>query len=120
MKLTVAQAKKEGFEYYGFSDDGYQAMRGLDEFGDGTITGKERLFNKDPEPAFETTADYIRDAIIENLTDQWDGMTNDDTAEMEEFLKEIPVQSFQEITDILNVAMGNKHYYKLSDIQLIP
>jgi molecular chaperone DnaK (HSP70) len=119
-QLTVAEAKEQGYTHFGYSDEGYQAMVDLVDFRPEEAEGKARLFNKDPDPPYQTNAERVKEILSDQLSEDWDSEVRDDTNEMSDFLNDIPEEKFNEITELLNDAMANKHYYKLSDIKLIP
>lgn len=119
-QLTVSQAEEQGYEYYGYAGERYQSMHPLLEFDPQGAKGTERLFNVDPEPSYTVSADFVKDLLIDHISDEWDSDTGDDTGEMYSFLNEIPVDAFSAIASLLSDAVANKHYYKLTDIKLVP
>lgn len=119
-QLTAKEAKEQGYEFFGITDQGFQEMCDINDFNNCRPTGKERLFKKEPDPPFTTNSEMVKDLLVDNLSKEWSDESRDDTGETYDFLNDIPEEKFNDIAAILNEAMANKHYYKLSNIKLVP
>lgn len=118
-QLTVKEALEQGYTHFGYSDEGYQAMLDLVDFRPEEAEGKACLFDKE-FTTLNVKAEWLRDELLDRISDKWDEDTNDDTREVEYMLKEIPVSSFEQLASEINEALSAKHYYKLTKIKLVP
>lgn len=123
-KLTVKQAKEQGFEYFGFDSESWQTLQNIDEIEPIDFERKPYLFDTE-EQKIGIDKDEVKECIASMVTDQYydqSGNEDEGDAEMyEELLKVIPESALQHICEVLNEHFSNNHKWrKLTNIELIP
>ncbi len=119
--LTKQQALDQGYTKWGYENEGYQCVKELAELESSDFRQHQNIFLFEKETwSPSTSAKSIKDLIVEEVSCQNDDESNDDTDEVHETLKKIPESEFDSIAAKINAELSGIHYYKLSNIGVIP
>ena len=118
--MTRTQAIAEGYEYCGNSKHTYQSLVLISELNDIDLEGDHNYvlaakFDDHHSPTIEEST--IKDLIANEAEDRWYQETHDDTKETYNIVMALDLS---EVTTMINKALENHWYLKLTDIKLIP
>lgn len=116
--ITVKEAIEQGYIYFAQGKGEFQHLHSIEdinkcdfEYGPLFVAEKDSYYtpNISPEEIAETLADIV--------SAQNGDETGDDTDDVYDIVKRL---DFTAAANLVNEALKNKKYYKLTDIQLIP
>lgn len=121
IKMTKEQALAAGYERYGYDGEHYQSVHLIshlkeDDFKDNVILAAEKESYYSPT----IDAEDIRDFIADTVQEQCHGETGDDTDEVYEIVAGMDLLPFSTLAGIINIALSQRQYWKLTNIEIIP
>lgn len=115
MELTPNKAIEEGYEYYVYPADGYQALKHLTD-GDIDYNRNPMIVEKEPCHPSGLSAEELYETIADRCWENWNEITGDDTDQVHDLIKEI---DFTELSEKIQERLNSLNYYKQSEIKLI-
>lgn len=120
-QLTVKQALEEGYTHFVYANDGYQAIKSIEEYsksGDIDFTREDiRLVDKTPFHPTGLSNDAIQDLLADTVAVNHHDYTGDDTDAVFDAIKEI---DFSDVEERIQVALNGLNYYHQTNIKLVP
>lgn len=117
-ELTVAEALKQGYEYFVYANgDQWQSLGQISDTKNINWNSTPMITEKEGIPVSIPSAEDLADLISEHIQGQWDDETGDDTNDVSDAIKSI---DFTDLRQKMEVALADKHYYRSSGIKLIP
>lgn len=116
-QLTVKEALEQGYEYYVYDDDGYQALKHISDMDMDFTRDDISIINKDSYSPAGLDAKSIAETLAEIINDAhvWD--SGDDTDQVYDAIIAI---DFRDVEERIDQALGKLIYYRSSDIKLVP
>jgi hypothetical protein len=115
--LTVAEAIAQGYTRYGRANLDYQHLHDIDDITEDDFTEELRLTEKESFYTPSISAEDLAELVAEHIECQNDDMTGDDTNEVYNIIKKL---DFEPISKVINKALEDKKFWRLTDIKLIP
>lgn len=118
-QMTVAEALKDGYEYYLYADgDRWQSLREIEGYIDPEEFKKHPvLVEKEGQSVWVPSSEDLGELIADHMQGNWDDETGDDASDVYDSVKEI---DFSEMRKQIEKAVEGKTYYRATKIKLIP
>lgn len=113
--LTARQAIEQGYEYYVYPADGYQALKHLDD-DDVDFDRNPMIVEKEPRHPQGLTPEEIYETLADRCWEYWNELTSDDTDDVHDLIKGI---DFTHISNEIQLKLNQLQYYRQSDVRLI-
>lgn len=117
-KLTLQQAIEQGYEYFIYPSDGYQALSSLTDYSEDEIKWDKNptLCKKEPQHPAGMDAEELKDHLADLIADNHASETGCDTDCVSDAIKEI---DFTEIAEKIQEKLNGINFYWQSEIELV-
>lgn len=118
-KLTIIEAIEQGYKFFIYPSDGYQALKSLDEYSEDEINwhANPTLCEKEPNHPNGMTAEELRERLAEIFSDEFAIQTGCDNDIVYDAIMEI---DFNEASLKIQEKLNKIDFYWQSEIELIP
>lgn len=117
-KLTVKEALKQGYAYFGKDQGEFQHLHSIEVITEADFEdGPQMLAEKESYYSPSISPEEIAETLADIMSNQCGDETGDDTDDVYDTVKAL---DFTAAVNIINEALKHKKYYKLTTIQLIP
>lgn len=116
-QLTVKEALEQGYEYYVYNDDGYQALNHISYMEMDFKRDDISIVNKDSYHPLGLDAKSIAELLAETINYNHACDSGDDTEQVYNAIMDI---DFSDVEQRISEALSKLHYYRSSNIKLIP
>lgn len=117
MEMTVKQALEEGYEYYVYDSDGWQALNYISDNEMDFERSDIVLVKKETVSPAGIDSKAIAELIAEHLEVNHSDDTGDDTEQVYDIIKKL---DFSDVEKQIDEALNAIKYYTSSGIKLIP
>ncbi|MBP1165082.1 hypothetical protein JOE44_001966 [Chryseobacterium sp. PvR013] len=116
-RLTIQQAIDQGYEYFVYPADGYQALKSLSDYAENEINWENNptLCNKEPQHPAGMNAEELRDHLADVISDNHASETGCDTDCVFDAIKEI---DFTDIAEKIQDKLNGINFFWQSEIAL--
>ena len=117
-KLTVLEAIEQGYKYFIYPCDGYQALKELTDYTDEEIDWDKTptLCHKEAQHPAGMDADELKEHLADVISDNHSSDTGCDTDDVYEAIKEI---DFTDIAEKIKEKLSGINFYWQSEIELL-
>lgn len=117
-KLIVKEAIEQGYVYFGKDQGEFQHLHSIESITEADFEdGPQMLAEKEPYYTPAISPEEIAETLADVMSNQCGDETGDDTDDVYDIVKGL---DFSAAANLINDAMKDKKYYKLTNIQLIP
>ncbi|SHK84329.1 hypothetical protein [Chryseobacterium polytrichastri] len=117
-KLTLKQAIEQGYKYFVYPEDGYQALMDLEHNSEDDVNWNKKptLCNKDASHPSGMDAEELKVHLADTISDNHAGDTGCDTDDVYEAIMEL---DFTEMAEKIQERLNGINFYWQSDVELI-
>jgi hypothetical protein len=115
MEMTVAQALAEGYEKC--LQDGHYAVENIDDVATDELEENTYWVCEKEPNVFTVSPDQLRDMLSDHVART---QTFDDDDVSAQAVLEIPLEKFDQASELLNALLADKKWWLSTDIQLVP
>ena len=117
-KLTIKEAINQGYEYFVYPANGYQALNSLTDYSEDEINWDENptLCGKEPQHPAGMSAEELKEHLADIIADNHASETGCDTDDVSDAIKSI---DFTEISNKIEAELSKINFYWQSEIELI-
>ena len=118
-KLIISEAINQGYKYFIYPSDGYQALKSLDDYSEDEINwdANPTLCQKEPQHPNGMTADELREHLAETISEEFASQTGCDTDIVYDAIMEI---DFNDTASKIQEKLNKIDFYWQSEIEIIP
>lgn len=116
-QLTVKEALEQGYEYYVYDSDGWQALKDISDMEMDFDRDDLVLVGKEPKHPFGLDARYIAETLAEIISINYADESGFDGDDVYDAIKELDLT---ETENAINNTLSKINHYRSAGIKLIP